>query len=441
MIPRILHRVWLGSAPIPEQQEQFWEKWQQLHPGWEFRTWRDDDITWIPNYRTLPQLASHSSRSDLVRFAVLQKYGGVYVDTDVEPLRSFEPIMGMPLGAFAGWESKSAICTAVMGAEPHHPATLALVKGVDMWRRNHLRSHETTQTGPGFLTHTWKHRNDVTLFPPGMFYPVPWDDKSGLGGEYPPQSFAVHHWARSWDNTPTPRKAALLVPFRPDGGQREAIWMWMRQRWERHFPDVPILLHDGGRSKLFNRARAVNRAAALAPEDTEVFIIADTDVWVAPKAVRLAVETVVDYKMPWTQTLKINQRKTSELLTIDPNKVELTQSSIRNFVEWRGQGYFGGLIVVSKAAFEAVGGMDERFKGWGFEDTAFVYAMDEVVGRKRFNGDRLPYVMMHFWHEKQEGAQRGQPIESSEKLFNEYRARRGLPPWMRRTANKEFVLR
>lgn len=442
MIPRILHRVWLGKAPIPEQQEQFWKRWQELHPKWEFRTWRDDDILWLQNRPLLPKLRSHSSRTDIVRYEVLLKHGGVYVDTDMEPLRSLEPLLEMPLTAFAGFESPKALCTATMGAEPGHSAVQLLVANISKWAKRHERAHETKQTGPGYLTEMWRGRHDVTLLESTAFYPVPWDDQRGLGGDYPKTSFAVHHWAKSWDVPggqawqPKARKAALLVPYRAGDPHRDAVWAWMKARWKHHLPDVPIV--TGTNRGEFNRSKAVNAAARKAPADAEVFIIVDADIWCAPQVVQACIEETVDYAVPWRQILKLDERITRYFLAQDPAKVELSTRKLQGHIAWRGSGYFGGMIMVARNAFEGVGGMDERFSGWGFEDTAFVYKMDELAGRSSFNSDRGWANMVHFWHAPQPEALNGIRQRSVD-LFNEYREKRGLPPWNKPTADKEFA--
>lgn len=55
----------------------------------------------------------------------------------------------------------------------------------------------------------------------------------------------------------------------------------------------------------------------------------------------------------------------------------------------------GGCVIVSRDVFEAIGGYDERFKGWGYEDRAFVLALETL---KAAGSDRLPGSLYHLWH-------------------------------------------
>ena len=52
-----------------------------------------------------------------MRLKVLYKYGGIYLDTDVSIVKSFDSLLEQPL--FMGSESKYSICTAVIGAQAH----------------------------------------------------------------------------------------------------------------------------------------------------------------------------------------------------------------------------------------------------------------------------------------------------------------------------------
>ena len=99
-IPRIIHQTW-KSTQVPEAFREFQRKWQALHPGYEYRLWTDDDNRTfverefpehVPLYRSFTR---EIFRADLVRYLYLAKFGGIYVDLDVEPLRSNCPHTSM----------------------------------------------------------------------------------------------------------------------------------------------------------------------------------------------------------------------------------------------------------------------------------------------------------------------------------------------------------
>lgn len=198
MIPPTLHRVWLGDAPIPDDYERYWEGWQERHPSWAFVTWRDADLEWLVNRAEFDASPTLSERSDVARYEIVARYGGVYIDTDVECLRPIDDLLAPSVGAFAGWEFGHRLCTAVLGGEPGHPALQALVDWLPAWCASHDGEPPDRRTGPLYLTTTWWKRRDVTRFAREIFYPVGWWQRELLGGDYPTGSYAVHHWAGSW---------------------------------------------------------------------------------------------------------------------------------------------------------------------------------------------------------------------------------------------------
>jgi hypothetical protein len=86
-------------------------------------------------------------------------------------------------------------------------------------------------------------------------------------------------------------RTVILVPRRAHP-ERDKLWAWCRDRWERHFPEFPIYEghHDEGP---FNRSAAVNRAARLADADGrwDQAIVIDADIFIRRSQVLAAVET------------------------------------------------------------------------------------------------------------------------------------------------------
>lgn len=193
MIPRIFHRIWLGDAPMPHEYNTYWARLMRLHPKWRFQTWHQPPV--IINADLYDEVDSMASKADILRLELLYQLGGVYLDCDVEPLRSFDPLL--EVGAFAGWEDNGKhLCNAVLGAEPCHPAIADLLDALPAWAKAHRNEPPNQRTGPALLTATWKDRADVTLHPKDAFYPYRWDESDP--GTYPETSYAVHRWGHAW---------------------------------------------------------------------------------------------------------------------------------------------------------------------------------------------------------------------------------------------------
>jgi len=122
MIPKIIHYIWFGNNPLTPLAEECLASWKASMPDWEIKRWDESnfDISAAPLYvRQAYEARKYAFVSDYVRLWTLEQYGGVYVDTDVKVLRSYEPLLSDT--AFIGMEESLAHMpgTCVMGCEPH----------------------------------------------------------------------------------------------------------------------------------------------------------------------------------------------------------------------------------------------------------------------------------------------------------------------------------
>lgn len=194
-IPKVFHRT--VPAEVDPQAEAYWQRLQELHPGWTFHTHRDPlpAAHWPRTSKLWPKCQNGAQLAGLIRLEALVSYGGIYVDSDVEPAASFAPLLHLP--AFAAWEDNRCIPDAVLGCEPGHPAFIA---ALDAACRAVLSGRDAWHSGPGITTRYLRERDDVLVLPPGAFYPFHYLDKQGKLDDAGPWAFAAHRFAGSWLN-------------------------------------------------------------------------------------------------------------------------------------------------------------------------------------------------------------------------------------------------
>jgi mannosyltransferase OCH1-like enzyme len=198
MIPKVFHHVWPGADPFRTELHRFRSSFLRHHPDWTFHFWRtalpegaDDDV------RALLADSRHTVvvKSDVLRFEVLRLYGGIYVDTDMECLESFEPLLGAAF--FCGSESEGMLCPSVMGCVPGHPLCALFVRrALERIREagpERANANPNQVSGPFLLTELVRERSDVRVHDPGHFYPVPWWATERLK-EPSPGAYAKHWW-------------------------------------------------------------------------------------------------------------------------------------------------------------------------------------------------------------------------------------------------------
>ena len=71
--------------------------------------------------------------------------------------------------------------------------------------------------------------------------------------------------------------------------------------------------------------------------------------------------------------------------------------------------------------WDEIGGFDERFQGWGFEDLCFMHAAGQVG-----SVNRVPGIVYHLWHPRPEGGDADHPnYKANEFLWLRYLEARG----------------
>jgi hypothetical protein len=218
LIPRIIHRVWLGPEPIPSLFERYAESWRAHHPDWELRLWRDETLpalscqaefnaaaNWnLGHGEAIPTdvlaLETWRIRYDIVRLEILRQFGGVIVDMDVEAIRPLDPLLG-GVSAFAGRATRARrIGNQVLGAIPRHPFFEFAVREL----RSSIAQARTggQSAGNGFLTRLLEERPEgVTVFPRDTFYSTPTVEPLRRPDDFP-AIFAVHHHLESYRTGP-----------------------------------------------------------------------------------------------------------------------------------------------------------------------------------------------------------------------------------------------
>ena len=105
MIPKIIHYCWLSNDPIPEEFQKYIESWKRHLIGYEFKLWTFDifdkgSSLWVSQAFDAKKYAF---ATDFIRLYAVYHYGGIYMDMDIEVLKSFDDLLDRDL--FFGYES------------------------------------------------------------------------------------------------------------------------------------------------------------------------------------------------------------------------------------------------------------------------------------------------------------------------------------------------
>lgn len=134
MIPKIIHFCWLSDEPYPERIQKCLDSWKMKLPDYEITCWdtKNFDINICAWTKQAFACKKYAFVADYVRFYALYNYGGIYLDSDVEVLKSFDDLLnkkcfwgyeytGLPEAAVVGCESKMLwLQIAIQWYETHH---------------------------------------------------------------------------------------------------------------------------------------------------------------------------------------------------------------------------------------------------------------------------------------------------------------------------------
>lgn len=183
---------------------------------------------------------------------------------------------------------------------------------------------------------------------------------------------------------------AVLVPIRSDGGRRDEVWRYVRERWAReHHPAWKICTGEHLQGP-FNRSVAINLAAEEAG-DWDIGIIADADSFVSREQIDAAVARCSDtgqMTLAYDRFCYLGREMSDHIMagyTGDwwPG------------VEWTMPGTCSSMVVVTRAIWDEAGGFDEGFDtGWGADDIAASHMFQTFGGGLQ----RIPGEVWHLWH-------------------------------------------
>ena len=203
-IPKKIHQIWLGGQ-VPECFLAYMESWKRYHPDWEYYLWTDKEAESFAFYNQeyYDSIDNYGVKSDLLKWEIIYRHGGVYIDTDYECLK---PLDGLDhydfYTALQPLDSQFVqLGAALFAAVPGHPILKQCIETVkDDWHHNGAPQ----KTGPVHFTRSFyatagrRGRADIA-FPAGYFYPQGVTDR-GLNYEQwlEQGAYAIHHWAKSW---------------------------------------------------------------------------------------------------------------------------------------------------------------------------------------------------------------------------------------------------
>ncbi|WP_084031650.1 glycosyltransferase family 32 protein [Anaerobacillus arseniciselenatis] len=209
MIPKIIHYCWVGPKEMPELERKCIESWDKFLPDYQKIFWNEDSFDINSNLFVKQAYGAkkYAFVSDYIRLYALYHYGGIYMDTDVEVIKSLDRFLTHP--AFSGFESPGAIPTGAMGAVKGHPwinrlleyykdksfyfdnGSMDLTTNVKIITDISEREFGLVKGNNNFQV----LNNDVHIYPTDYFCPKEWWSRKMAITD---NTHTIHHFSNSW---------------------------------------------------------------------------------------------------------------------------------------------------------------------------------------------------------------------------------------------------
>ena len=213
MIPKIIHFCWVGGDEYPPLVLKCINSWKTKLPDYEIMLWDRTrfDVNSTHWTKEAFEQKKYAFVADYIRLYALNKYGGIYLDSDVEVLKSFDDLLSNK--SFIGYDSTEAIEAAIIGAEP----SINWVKtALNYYNDRHfILANGKLDTRPiprmigNVLDNTYKisslskneimNFNDISIFPSIYFSPKNYQTHNLKKSS---KTYCIHHFDGKWiDNS------------------------------------------------------------------------------------------------------------------------------------------------------------------------------------------------------------------------------------------------
>ena len=206
VIPKVIHYCWFGNTEIPDKYKANIESWKRCCPDYEIHRWDESnyDITKCEYMKKAYDSRKWGFVPDYARLDIIYNYGGVYLDTDVEMLKSLNPLLGYDL--FCGFENKNHVAFGLgFGARKGHHIIKSMIEDYKKMDFIETEVSKDMIASPVHQTRILKEYglicdgnsrlyDDFLVLSPEYFAPI-----NGMVFVKPTnESFSIHQYAASW---------------------------------------------------------------------------------------------------------------------------------------------------------------------------------------------------------------------------------------------------
>ena len=136
MIPKVIHYCWFGKGKYPKIVKQCISSWERYCPDYQLKLWNEEnyDINQCDFLKEAYSSKNWAFVSDYARLDIIYHEGGIYLDTDVELVKSLDDLLAYD--CFLASDGSAGINTGLgFGAVRNHPTIKSML---DKYENKHF---------------------------------------------------------------------------------------------------------------------------------------------------------------------------------------------------------------------------------------------------------------------------------------------------------------
>ena len=186
MIPKIIHLIWLGGNR-PKKFDFLIDEIKRINDDYNVIEWNESNIDFkLINQEIFDTTENLGAKSDILRFELLYKYGGIYMDYDFLQVKKFDNLLEHDFFVGTGDSQPKEIWNSIVGSFKNNEVCynfLENIKNIKTPIRKHEIGRVMDETGPYLLTRVINNNNfnsNIKILIGDYFFPFPAEERHSI---------------------------------------------------------------------------------------------------------------------------------------------------------------------------------------------------------------------------------------------------------------------
>ena len=210
IIPKKIHQIWIGPKKLPNRYKKWMKSWKKFNPKWEYYLWDEEKINKLDfkNKLVFNSISNPGFKSDIARYEILNKFGGIYLDTDFQCLKPIpDSLLYYEFVSCLIFDFSPVLANGMIMSKPKSSFLKNIINSIYIPKNKNNNYEIFSISGPYAFTEAYFNMNEIDkkkgiILPSDYFYPFPnfliTSKSKRIEDFITEKSIGLHHWEMSW---------------------------------------------------------------------------------------------------------------------------------------------------------------------------------------------------------------------------------------------------